>query len=347
MDTISPQDWTALCGLMNGWVQSTALGAACELGLFDFLSRRPGATVEDVAAGLDITRHGARVLLLACSATGTVQRDGSGAYANTALAEAYLRSDAPLSMASFVAFNQKVQQVGCQRLAESLRQGRNAGLDAFPGPGDTLYQRLAADPASERLFQTAMAAYTRLAPGMIEAEELSAARVLVDVGGGDGTNAMRLCRRFPELTVTLVDLPSVCAIARKRVEEAGLERRIRCVEADMFRDPWPEGDAVLLSHVVEIFAEERVRFLYAKACERLPPGGRLFAWTLTCADDESGGLQAAKSSIYFVAVASGHGMAYPASQHERWLKGAGFGELRRHDARHLDHTLLVATKPGP
>ena len=46
-----------------------------------------------------------------------------------------------------------------------------------------------------------------------------------------------------------------------------------------------------------------------KAFEALPHAGRLFVWTIMANDSETGALQAAKSSIYFLCAASGEGMA--------------------------------------
>ena len=112
----------------------------------------------------------------------------------------------------------------------------------------------------------------------------------------------------------------------------------------MFRDPWPEGfDAILLSHFVELFTPEKIESIYSKAYEALPAGGRLFVWTMMSDDSETGGLQAAKSSIYFLSVASGEGMAYPGGDHERWLHNVGFSNIKRYDALH-GHGGLVAAK---
>lgn len=113
----------------------------------------------------------------------------------------------------------------------------------------------------------------------------------------------------------------------------------------MFADPWPKGcDGVLFSHVVEIFSPAKIRRLYAKALEVLPANGKVFVWTLMANDTETAGLQAAKSSIYFLCAASGEGMAYPGVEHERWAREVGFHTVRRYNAVEIDHGALVAIK---
>ena len=111
----------------------------------------------------------------------------------------------------------------------------------------------------------------------------------------------------------------------------------------MFTDRWPSGcDGILLSHIVEIFTPEKIRFLYKKALELLVTGGRLFVWTIMTNDLETQGLQAAKSSTYFLTTASGEGMAYPAKDHAQWLGEVGFRAVKRYDSPEIDHGALVA-----
>jgi hypothetical protein len=126
-------------------------------------------------------------------------------------------------------------------------------------------------------------------------------------------------------------------------------REISAMAMDMFAEAWPPGsDGILLSHVVEIFPPETITTLYRRAYAALSPGGRLFVWAIMADDAETGGLQAAKSSIYFLSTASGEGMAYPAAAHERWLAESGFSRIARYDAAGIDHGAIVATSsPRP
>ena len=344
--TISHREWKELCEVMNGYIYSQTLVSACDLDLFTFLSQHPGAGRGDLERGLGLTEYCTRVLMLAACTTGLVRKEPrTGKYYNSDLAEKVLVKGSPQSMLPFVQFNYKIQQRGSAQLTRSLRESRNAGLDEFPGGGANLYQRLAGNHELENLFHDAMGAYTRLSPKMLELKEFRKVRHLVDVGGGDGSNAIRLCRLFSSLRITILEIPSVAEIARKSVERAGLADRIRCVAGDMFSDPWPEGcDAALLSHVVEVFSPAKVQKLYKTAYESLPARGRLFIWTILANDQETGTLQAAKSSIYFLCVASGEGMAHPATEHKELMKAAGFRSVKIYSAAKIDHGALVATK---
>ncbi len=345
-EPLSNNEWTQLCQVMNGYIYSQSLATACDLGLFAFLSAKPGATREELGRAMGLPAHSTRVLMLAVCATGLVRRDDEdGGYHNSVLAEKVLVSGSRYSMLPFVQFNHRIQQRCCNHLTKALQESRNAGLDEFPGKGANLYERLAGYPDLEQLFHEAMGAYTRSSPKMLDLAELSGVECILDVGGGDGSNAIRLCGRFPRLRVTILEIPTVARIAREAVGRSELGHRIDCVEADMFVDGWPTRcDGVLFSHVVEIFSPAKIRQLYAKALNVLPVTGKMFVWTLMANDSENAGLQAAKSSIYFLCAASGEGMAYPGVEHERWAREVGFNTVRRYNAAEIDHGALVAIK---
>ncbi|HEY1468848.1 MAG TPA: methyltransferase [Candidatus Acidoferrum sp.] len=346
VSAISNREWQQLCEIMNGYIYSQTLVTGCDLKLFTHLSENPGATRADLQRILGISEHCTRVLMLAACACGLVRRDvKTGQYYNSDLSQKVLIEGTPRSMIPFVQFNYRVQQRCTTQFTRALKENRNAGLDELPGNGATLYQRLGGYPELENLFQEAMGAYTRLSPKMLDVPEFTEVRYLLDVGGGDGSNAVRLCQRLPQLRVTILEIPSVVSIAQNVVKRAGLADRIRCIQADMFADPWPAGqDAVLLSHVVEIFSPEKIRGLYAKVYDSLPAHGKLFVWTIMANDSETAALQAAKSSIYFLCVASGEGMAYPAKQHQELMRAVGFRDVRTYESAEIDHGALVATK---
>lgn len=346
MSTLSISQWNKLCGLMNGYIYSITLATACELDLFTWLSKNPGAMIEQIAEALSLSHHAARVLLLSCCAAELIERaPDSGGYRNSELAEQVLVSDSPLSMLSFIQFNQKVQLRGCFNLTKALRENYNAGLDEFPGTGNTLYMRLKAYPEMEKIFQEGMGEYTRLSPQIMTIPELAGVKHLLDVGGGDGTNAIRLCQQYPFLKVTILELPSVCTLGQQVIKREGMDSRIKYISADMFKEPWPDDcDGILMSHLVEIQPLDKVSFLYRKAYNTLPQNGLLFIWTLMTDDLETGGLQSAKAAIYLFTVASGEGMPWPAIEHLRLLQDAGFQRPIHYQAREIDHGALVAKK---
>src|SRR5690606_978768 len=66
--------------------------------------------------------------------------------------------------------------------------------------------------------------------------DLGSRRRLLDIGGGSGAYDIELCRRFPNLSGTVYELPHVATIAAEKIKEAGLSDRIETLDGDFFAD---------------------------------------------------------------------------------------------------------------
>jgi cyclopropane fatty-acyl-phospholipid synthase-like methyltransferase len=338
--------WLVFGESLNGYIRTEVLTAACELGLFNFLHEAGCATLEQIGERCGISTHGARVLMLGCCEAELAERQADGTYRNTAASSTYLVDGAPFCMLAFVRFTREVQQKTCSLLAESLRAGKAVGLRAL-GYDDnmTLYEALAADQKLEDLFHKAMAEFSVMSRIDCTAEDLRGVRRLLDIGGGNCTVQMSLLQRNPDMTGTLFDLPTVCEKAAENVHRQGMADRVSFNPGDVFAQELPKGyDGVLISHFVEIFLPERIQEVYGKVQRALEPGGRVFLWTVTSRDDETGPLQGVKSSVYFIAASGGNGMAYPASDHRKWLADAGLEVITERPHPEICHTFFVARK---
>ena len=343
---LSKKEWDKFFNIMNGYVYTQTMAAACEFGLFDYLQENPGASAAEICKALDFRKIDARVFLLACCSTELIERDPiTFGYHNSKISEAVLTTSNPKNMVPLVKYTHDVKEKCGIYLQESLKEGHNVGMEKlFPGEGTTIYERFTNYPDVEKSLAGAVSIYSELSWASADVTELGQITEILDVAGGNGTNAIRMCRQFPNLKVTVLDFPSVIEIARKNIEEHGLSDRITCVGKDMFNEEWPTGkEAVLLSHLVEIFPIESVEKLYAKAHAALRDSGRMFVWTTTANELETGGYEAAKLSLYFFTASSGEGMTYTVEDHRRTVKSIGFKEFRTY-AADFDHTLVVAEK---
>lgn len=342
----APTPWLVFGESLNGYIRTEILTAACELGLFTFLNEMGSATMEQVAERCGISQHGARILMLGCCEAGLAERKADGKYRNTPASATYLVEGEPFCMLAFVRFTREVQQKTSSLFIDSLRAGRAVGLRAL-GHDDTktLYEAFATDKKLEELFHTAMAEYSKMSCLDCAAEDLQGVRRILDIGGGNGSVLMRLLEKSPSLNGTLFDLPTVCERAAENVRQRGMAERVSFNPGDVFSQELPKGyDGVLISHFVEIFTPERIREVYGKVQRALEPGGRLFLWTITSNDDETGPLQAVKSSLYFLSAAGGNGMAYPGSDHRKWLADAGLDVIIERPHPENSHTFFVARK---
>jgi methyltransferase len=305
-----------------------AMVAAHELGLFRYLAAHPDTRQTAIAEALGLPPASVRVLLLACCAMRLVERTPAGEYHNAEWVSAAFTGERP-SFTTVVEGFDKLLYQPFSRLTESLRRGTNMGLECYPGPGTTLYERLSAHPALEAIFHAWMSNLSGAGLPERLVEALRGRTHVLDVGGGDGTNAVLLARAHPELRVTVLDLPSVCERAQARVTAAGLDGRISTHPCDIRTASFPEGaDAILFSRIFNIYSEEQNRGFVRRSADCLPPGGLLLVFpSMVCDDDETGPLSAAFLSLYFLCLATGEGRVYPTSSYEAWFREAGFSSL--------------------
>ena len=339
--------WNKVFEIMSAYALSEALYTATDLDIFGILERKGPLLLDEIAKEAEIPINAARVLLLGICATQLVARNpDTKRYENSQAASELLVEGAKNNLRSYVKFSAKIQRVGMLRLTDSVREGRNEGVDLFSGAGVTLYERLRGNDELEGIFQDALNVYSDyLLDECLRVAEFYDVRKFLDVGGGNGTTAVRLCEAISGLQVTVLETPSVCAIGRDKVAASGLADRIKFFEGDAFEGAWPTGhDGIFMGHFPEIFAPDRVRCLYQKAFETLEPGGMLFLWVAVTDDNETGGRQAAKTSMYFLSTASGEGVTYPIADHVDLLQGVGYIVKKVYSFRELEHACIVAAR---
>lgn len=345
MSTPQEIDLERLILIAGGHTAFQLLWSGVQVGLFDTLAANPGLQRAQLCEKLGLEDYPARVLLTGLTALGLIRKEDEG-YFNASLTGQMLVSGNPGYAAPILGWQARIVYPGLIRFLDSLRQARNVGLEMFPGEGDTLYQRLVSHPELEKVFQDAMSSLSRQANAhLIEAYDFGAFSHIVDAGGGDGTNAMALAKRFPDLKVTIFDSPSVCEIAKRNIDQAGLSERVKVWPGNFLADPFPPAiDGVLYCHILPIWSLERNLELMRKTHAALPSGGATFIFNMMGNDDETGPLSTALGSPYFLAIATGEGMLYSWKDYEAILKQAGFTEIERHTGLPLDHGLLIATK---
>jgi ubiquinone/menaquinone biosynthesis C-methylase UbiE len=346
LDATAVREFNLVAG---GYAFFQALACGCELDLFGLLNRKPGRTLSAIARILRISRYGARVLLLGLSTAGLVRRDRAGRYHDSPLSAQLLDPASPHNLLAAVKAYHALIYRPMFHLSQAVRSGTNVGLADFPGPGRTLYRRLAERPRQERIFQDWLHVVSaRSNDSLIDKARAAFKRTthLVDVGGGDGTHAIALHQAFPNMKVTVFDLPSVCKLARANIKRRGMAAGVGVLPGDVLEDDFPRGvDGILFGHILNIFSEERNIELLRRSYAALPPGGMAICFQSMTEDDESGPPRSALLSLYFLTLASGEGMVYPWKDYQRWYRKAGFRTVRVHRIGDLmDHGIIIGIK---
>lgn len=315
------------------------------MGLYNFLSQKSSATFDEICAHIGLEEQPGRVLLTGLTALGLIKKNDDN-YENATLTEKMLVDGKEGSAAPILGWQRYIVYEGLIDFVESLKKNKNVGLDRFPGEGKTLYERLSSDPFREKKFHDAMSALSKQASQhMVDALPLETITHIVDAGGGDGSNAISLCRKFPHLKATVFDRESVCKMAREKIEKEGMGTRIGTWTGNFLTDPFPEGiDAVLYAHIVTIYSQETNVAMLRKAYESLKDGGRVIIFGMFGDDDDTGPLSTALGSPYFQAIATGEGMLYSWKDAESWLGQIGFRKVERIGNLPLNHGVLIGWK---
>jgi O-methyltransferase domain len=243
-----------------------AVQAAAAIGLPEALAR--GArSAESIADGLGCDRSAIARLLRHLAGIGVVLERPAGRYANGPMS-ALLRRDNP--------FNDLAVLYGREFYAawadfeHSLRTGRTAFARRFD---QEHFDYMSDRPELRARFDRAMAASTTaIAERIHTAYDFSAARHVVDVGGGSGTLLQGILRRADQARAVLFDLPEVVEAVRAHL---GSEERLTTAVGSFF-DQVPAGaDTYILSRILHDWPDEQCLGILAACRTAMDQGSRL------------------------------------------------------------------------
>lgn len=322
--TDQPLSPAPIIELTQGFRTYKTMAAAHELGVFDVLAETGGVTPEELATSLGIDARPAEMLLTGCAAIGLLEKK-NGRYRNAPVADTYLVRGRPEYVGGYVEMVDTQLFPAWSRLVEAIRTNRRTAWDAedletmFADGGET------AGP----VFWEAMHVSATIAGRAVgEAVDLSGTRRLLDVGGGSAALDIELCRRYPELTATVFDLPFACGIAQGKIAAAGLSDRITTIAGDFFADPSLPGghDAVALSQILHDWSEEKNREILRKCYQALEPGGLILVVELLVNDEKTGPMDAAMRSLTMLVATEGRN--YTGAEYASWLRDTGFADVQ-------------------
>src|SRR6516165_3651330 len=321
----NPAEWLALrAGVVpnaaaeawGGMALSGVLIAAVRTGVTDRLAEHP-STAEDLAASLGLDPLPTRLLLDCLRSAGHVSCR-SGRYRLSRSGRRWLHPDSGLSVARFVAGTADYWS-WWSGLDEVIRGAPVAGHHDAP-PADPYWRRsMGGQFELARLSAAAVARKLKLPADP---------RSVLDIGGGHGWYSAQLCRRYPHLTATVLDLPGSAAIGREIIAAAGLSDRVRYRDGDATADDLGTGhDAVLCFNLVHHLKPDQIAGLLKRIHGALAPGGTLAVMDAFAEPDRR--KSAAGNFLgLFVYLSSGSQVHTPAQLRE-WLREAGFGAPRK------------------
>lgn len=321
--------------VFKGTVDFFVIKAASDLGLFEAMAAGP-RPLDDLAAAVGGVPPRLEKLLITMEQIG-LARAGEGSWALTPLAEQFFtrpEQHRNMTMVPFVSYIADLIQSYYANLATVVR-GEMDFTSHVPHPPRTREDSV----FYETIHRSNIHFLLRL---LREKADLTGVEHLVDVGGGIGDIAAALAEQHPGLQVTLLNLPSAIDLVNENVDARGLNGRITPSVVDMYREPYPKGDAVLFSRIMYPMNPQFCAALIKKAYDALEPGGKVLILDMIISDPEKPNYD--YLTHYLCAVGMGFSVLefkdhaiYP-----ELLRAAGFTDVRLDTA--YDHVLYQATK---
>ncbi len=326
---------TPLLDTIISLLLARAVLVGVKVGVFEALAATP-LSASEVASRCG-TDAPATEKLLGALAGARYLRSHAGRYALTPMARKWLLGASRSSLRDGLLY-QFVDMRYIERIEEYVRGGETARLHEEMSVADwNLYQRGMRSGAN--LWIPEVSLRTPVPRG---------AHDLLDIGGSHGLYSVALCRKYPALRATILDLPEAVEQAAPLLAREGMGDRVRheagdARTADLGVETY---DVILIANLVHHFDEETNRDLVRRCARALRPAGKLVLADVGRPESPGrAGQIGALTDLYFGVTSEGGTWSF--SEMAAWQRAAG---LRPRRAIKLltapGGGLQVATKVG-
>ncbi len=317
-------DPTSIFEFFRGSYGTELLTAA--VAHFDLFGRlaTQSRTLAELQADLSLAERPVVVLTTVLRAMQLIEKDATGRFCLTPIAAEHLVSGTEFDVGSYLSL--AATSPGVVEMVERLRTNRPAGLSDDEAGAAFIYR----DGMKSAMEQAQLAEHFTLAlsgraknvaPVLAEKVPLNGAKTLLDVGGGTGIYSIAFLRANKNLQAIVFDRPEVLKIAERFAADYGVADQVQLMPGDMFADPLPKSDVILLSNILHDWDVTEGQTLVHRCAAALNPGGRLIIHDVLLNDELDGPLPVALYSAALFTFTEGR--AYSAAEYNRILTNAG------------------------
>lgn len=305
-----------------------------------------GITNEAIAEKVKLSVYGVRVLLESGLGLGLVLfNDGKYTLAKTGH---FILND-PLTITN-MNFVHDVNYKGFFHLDESIETGKPAGLKYF-GDWNTIYEGLSQLPphVQKSWFEYDHYFSDDAFPKVLPLVYNEKSKNILDIGGNTGKWAIASSKFSPDIHITIMDLPGQLNVARKRIEELGLDKRVSFLPVNILDESVkiPAGfDTIWMSQFLDCFSEKEIISILKRCAEALDDKGQIIImepfWDRQ--KFEIGAFCLQQLSVYFTVMANGNSQMYSSETFIKCIEQAGLKIVEETDNIGLSQTLLKCKK---
>jgi SAM-dependent methyltransferase len=255
--------------LMYGFRSTQVTYVVAKLGLADQLADRPLTAIE-LASRVNVKSENlARVLRLAAW-FGVVAEVPGERFELTSLGR-MLCADVEGSIRATAIMLGEEHYGAWGALLHSVKTSEPAFEHVYGAP---FFDYMAAHPDVQSTFDAAMSAgMDVMLESLGDAYDFSRSRLVVDVGGGNGSVAAMILKRNPHLQAVIYDQAHVLEAAERYLSAAGVRSRCRLVGGNFFESVPEGGDAYVLSNIVHDWDDARALRILKNCRGAVAPDG--------------------------------------------------------------------------
>jgi len=305
--------------LASAFWGSKVLLSAVELELFSVLAKERLNAVE---LGDRLQKHprARRDFFDALVSLNMLKRD-EDLYSNTPETDFFLDKAKP----SYIGGWLEMFNVRLYRFWGSLTEGLRTGKPQNEiKSGEDLFTALFRDSEKTRIFMHAM---TGLSMGDAQAIAQKFPwknyKTFYDIGTAEGGLPVQVALRHEHLIGGGFDLSNVQPIFESYVSSFGLQRRLKFLPGDFFKDPLPNADVIVMGHILHDWNMEEKLFLLKKVYEALPENGACIVYESIIDDERKQNTAGLLMSLNMLIETQG-GFDYSGKDCTEWMRKTGF-----------------------
>ncbi|XP_027302975.3 probable bifunctional dTTP/UTP pyrophosphatase/methyltransferase protein isoform X2 [Anas platyrhynchos] len=312
--------------LMDGFKASKALFVASKLKVFDYLKNKGPLKAVDVANEVGTSVCGTERLLDACVALELLEKTSQG-YSNTDSANTYLTSDGEYSLHGYIIHSNDHLWPLFTNLESAVREGSRQNHRAFGRKAEDLFKDYYHSQEVKQRFMAAMHSIAHLtARDVATAFDLSQFKSTCDLGGCTGALAHELIQIYPNMKVTVFDLPEVIANISYFQPSEQCAAPVTFVSGDFFKDNLPEADLYILSRILHDWPDERIHVLLSKISAVCKPGCGILLAEMVLDDEKKNRSTALLQSLNMLVQTEGKERSGP--EYRGLLEQHGFANVK-------------------
>lgn len=275
-EAMSPPD-VQVMNLATSYWTSVIAYTFSKLRIQDELAKGP-KNCTDVASGIGGNEDMVCRLLYAASTPqiGLVSKTDDGKWMNTAVANLMV-GDEPASMRHVLHMLNEETVQAWYSLPEAIKKGQSGFLTKFGGEFWSWHSKNA--PQQLEQFTKAMSGLSTAASmAILQEYDFAGARMLCDIGGGNGMTLSKILSYYPELHGKVLDLPNVVDKSAAVFEQFNASARAEAIPGSFF-EPFPSSmgqcDVYMMKFILHDWDDASCIAILKNVAQDMKPGAKV------------------------------------------------------------------------